>query len=197
MVYSPQRMKSLLFFLSFLYRTGCQIKNWLYERELFKPKRASFPVISVGNITFGGTEKTPLVINLISHFIKKGFKTALISRGYKGKWEKRGGVLSDGKNLLSSWRNSGDEPFMVAQNIPQAGIFIGKNRHLSCQRAEQLGFELAVLDDGFQHRRLHRDLDIVLYDPVEKTALREPFSSLKRAQILLIKKGTDLSQKRQ
>ena len=189
-------MKALQLFISFFNISGCQIKNWLYARKLLTPKKAPFPVISVGNISFGGTGKTPLVINLLSYLIKQGFKPALISRGYRGKWEKEGGVLSDGKNILTSWRSSGDEPFMVAQNTPQAGVFIGKNRLLSCQKAKRMGFELAVLDDGFQHRRLHRDLDIVLYDPAEKTAFREPFSSLKRAQILLIKKGIDPSQKK-
>lgn len=159
------------------------------------PKKAPLPVISVGNIAFGGTEKTPLVIDLISHLARHGFKPALVSRGYKGKWEKSGGVLSDGKNIFGTWKDSGDEPYMVAQNFPKAGIFIGKNRLLSCRKAKQSGFEVAVLDDGFQHRRLYRDLDIVLYDPDEKIALREPFSSLKRADILLVKRGTGSQRK--
>lgn len=189
-------MRFLLFLLSLFHRFGCTIKNWLYRGKILIPKNAPFPVISVGNITFGGTEKTPLVIHLMSFLIKSGFKPALISRGYKGNWEKTGGVLSDGKNTLGSWEDSGDEPFMIAKNIPQAGIFIGKNRLLSCQRAKGSGFELAVLDDGFQHRRLRRDFDIVLYDPAEKIALREPFSSLKRAHILLLKKGIDMFKKK-
>lgn len=184
-------MKFLLFLLSFFNRSGCLIKNWFYKKKILAPKKAPLSVISVGSIALGGTEKTPLVINLINYLIMNGFKTALISRGYKGRWEKGGGILSDGKNILANWKDSGDEPFMVAQNIPQAGIFIGKNRLLSCQKAKSLGFELAVLDDGFQHRRLHRDLDIVLYTPAEKTTLREPVSSLKRANILLMKKGVD------
>ncbi len=188
-------MKFLLFLLSFFNRSGCQIKNWFYKKKILSPEKAPLTVISVGSIEFGGTEKTPLVINLIRHLTKQGLKPALISRGYKGKWEKSGGILSDGNNILGSWEDSGDEPFMVAQNIPQAGIFIGKNRLLSCQEAKNLGFELAVLDDGFQHRRLHRDLDIVLYTPTEKTAFREPVSALKRANILLMKKGVDPHRK--
>jgi len=153
-------------------------------------------VISIGNIAFGGTEKTPLVMNLISFLTQQGFKPALISRGYKGKWEKRGGVLSNGERLFGTWVDSGDEPFMVAQNIPQAGVFIWKNRLKSCIRAKNLSFAPAILDDGFQHRRLHRDLDIVLFDPSEKLALREPVSSLKRAHILLIKKGIHIQRKK-
>lgn len=189
-------MNFFLFLLSLFHRSGCQIKNWLYNQKIFIPKKAPLPVISAGNITFGGTEKTPLVINLMTFLTKRGFKTALISRGYKGRWEKSGGILSNGKYILGSWPDSGDEPFMVAQNIPRAGIFIGKNRLLSCQKAKRLGFDLAVLDDGFQHRRLHRNLDIVLYDPAEKIALREPISSLKRAHILLMKHGVDPQRKK-
>jgi tetraacyldisaccharide 4'-kinase len=189
-------MKFLLFLLSLFNRSGCQIKNWFYKKKILTPKKAPLSVISVGSIAFGGTEKTPLVINLITYLINHGFKPALISRGYKGRWEKSGGILSDGKNILARWEDSGDEPFMVAQNIPRAGIFIGKNRLLSCQKAKSLGFELAVLDDGFQHRRLHRDLDIVLYTPAEKNAFREPVSSLERANILLMKKGVDPQRKK-
>jgi tetraacyldisaccharide 4'-kinase len=189
-------MKFILFLLSLFNRLGCLIKNWFYKKKILTPKKAPLSVISVGSIALGGTEKTPLVINLITYLIKHGFKPALISRGYKGRWEKSGGILSDGKNILAHWEDSGDEPFMVAQNIPQAGIFIGKNRLLSCQKAKSLGFGLAVLDDGFQHRRLHRDLDIVLYTPAEKTTFREPVSSLKRANILLMKKGVNPQRKR-
>lgn len=189
-------MKFLLFLLSLFNRSGCMIKNWFYKKKILTSKKAPLSVISVGSIALGGTEKTPLVINLINYLIKHGFKPALVSRGYKGRWEKSGGILSDGKNILAHWEDSGDEPFMVAQNIPHAGIFIGKNRLLSCQKAKSLGFELAVLDDGFQHHRLRRDLDIVLYTPAEKIAYREPVSSLKRADILLMKKGVDPQRKK-
>ncbi len=163
--------------------------------EIFTPNKALFPVISIGNISFGGSEKTPLAMNLLSFLLKHGLKPALITRGYKGKWEKSGGILSDGENIYGSWEESGDEPFMVAQRIPQAGIFIGKNRSFSCEKAKHLGFDAGVLDDGFQHRRLYRDLDIVLYDPSEKIALREPVSSLKRAHIIFVKKKLDTKNK--
>jgi tetraacyldisaccharide 4'-kinase len=184
-------MKVLLFLFSIFSQLVCQIKNLLYERKIFKPRKSPLPVISVGNIAFGGTEKTPLVMELMSFLIREGIKPALISRGYKGKWEKRGGVLSDGRKIFGTWKESGDEPFMVSQNIPQAGIFIGKQRLISCQKAKELGFQVAILDDGFQHRRLSRDLDIVLYDPQEKIALREGDFSLKRANILLLKNGVE------
>jgi tetraacyldisaccharide 4'-kinase len=184
-------MKPLLLAFSFLHRMGCRIQNRLYRQRIFDPKKAPLPVISVGNITFGGSGKTPLVIHLMAFLLDQGFKPALITRGYKGKWEKNGGILSDGKKILGSWQDSGDEAFMAALNLPRAGVFIGKNRLLSCQKARESGFELAILDDGFQHRRLLRDVDIVLYDKRDRVLLRESVSSLGRADIILVEEGMD------
>ncbi len=144
-------------------------------------------MISVGNISFGGTEKTPLCEHLLSFLERKGLKPAYISRGYKGKWEKMGGVLSEGRVLLGNWRDSGDEPFMVAKNNPGVGVFVGKKRFVSCLKAKALGFNIAILDDGFQHLKLSRHLDIVLYSPSKKLPLRECPSSLRRADIVLVK----------
>lgn len=177
-----------MFSFSLFYRSICRIKNLLYDLNIFKSRKAPLPVISIGNIAFGGSEKTPLARELASFLMGQGFRPALISRGYHGRWERKGGILSDGKNIFGKWEDSGDESYMVAQSLPRLGIFIGKNRYLSCQRAKSLGFDVALLDDGFQHRRLFRDIDIVIYHPREKFALREGLSSLKRANFLLIKK---------
>jgi tetraacyldisaccharide 4'-kinase len=189
MVYIPQKMKPLLSLFSLLHRSWCRAKNWLYTKKIFHSRKAPLPVISVGNIAFGGSGKTPLVIHLMNFLINQGLRPAMVSRGYKGGWERSGGVLSDGKSLLGSWQESGDEAYMVALNIPQAGVFVGKNRLRSCQKAKDHGFEIAVLDDGFQHRRLSRDVDIVLYDPKDRFLLRESVSSLKRADALLLEEG--------
>lgn len=186
MVYISQTMRLLLFPLYLLYRTGSRIKDCLYRCRVFKSIQAPLPIISVGNISFGGTHKTPLAMHLLAFLKEQGCTPALISRGYRGKWEKRGGILSDGKAIFGNWQDSGDEPFMVAQNMPGIGVFIGKNRLLSCVKAKDLGFDVAVLDDGFQHRRLEKDVDIVLYSPEEKVALRESSAALNRAQILLV-----------
>jgi len=180
-------MTFLLLVFSVFSRFGSRVKNILYDWGVLSLKIAPLPVISVGNIALGGTEKTPLALDILAWLQEKGFHAALVSRGYKGRWERNGGVLSDGKKILGTWQESGDEPFMVARNLPQAGVFVGKNRFSSCVRARESGFNVAVLDDGFQHRRLGRDLDIVLYSPEEKIALREPRSSLKRADICLLK----------
>jgi tetraacyldisaccharide 4'-kinase len=190
MVYSPQKMNRVLLPLALAYQLGSRLRNFFFDHGFRKTIRASIPVISVGNIAFGGSEKTPLVIHLLDFLLKHGFKPAMVTRGYKGKWEKSGGVLSDGQNLSGTWEYSGDEPFLVARKLPQAGIYVGRNRWESCEKAKLAGFDLIILDDGFQHRQLHRDLDIVLFDPDETMALREPISSLKRANIILLKRNT-------
>lgn len=181
-------MKHTLFVLSLFHQGGCQVKNALYRLKIFRPKKGPLPVVSVGNISFGGTEKTPFVLTLIAALLEKGIDPAVVTRGYKGKWERAGGILSDGKSRTGTWRESGDEPYMVSLNFPGVGVFVGKNRFSSCATAHDMGFQIVILDDGFQHRRLHRDLDIVLYDSSEHLPLREPVSSLARADILLLKR---------
>ena len=180
-------MTVLLLAFSAFSRIGSRVKNILYDRGVLRPKIAPLPVISVGNIALGGTEKTPLVLEILTWLAGQGFRPALVSRGYKGRWEKKGGVLSDGKAILGTWVEGGDEAFMAAQNLPQVGVFVGRDRLSSCVKAKEAGFNVIVLDDAFQHRRLGRDLDIALYSPEEKIALREPRSSLKRADICLVK----------
>lgn len=184
-------MKLALFVYSFFSRPLSRIKNFLYDRGVFKPRRAPLPVISVGNISLGGTEKTPLAMELLSRLLALGRRPALISRGYKGRWEKTGGVLSDGRAILGTWQDGGDEPYLIARSFPAVGVYVGKNRLTSCRRAAGAGFDIAVLDDGFQHRRLARDFDIVLYSSEEKVALREPLSALRRSDILLLKSGEE------
>jgi tetraacyldisaccharide 4'-kinase len=174
---------------SFLHQTGCRIKNRLYAWGIKRSARSPIPVISVGNISFGGTEKTPLSIEILSWLLGLGLRPALISRGYKGRWERSGGVVSAGEGPLAGWREAGDEPALIARKLPGAGVFVGKRRIDSCRKAREMGFQVAVLDDGFQHRRLRRDLDIVLINPSEIPALREPLSSLKRADLILVRNG--------
>jgi len=188
-------MNRVLIPFSLAYQVGCRFNNIFYDRGIRKTHKAPLSVISVGNIAFGGSEKTPLSMNLISFCLKNGFRPALVTRGYKGKWEKIGGILSDGNQIYGTWREAGDEPFMVSQRFPQAGIFVGRNRLASCERANHAGFDVAILDDGFQHRRLRRDLDIVLCDTDKKVALRESLSSLRRANIVMVKREAETLKK--
>jgi tetraacyldisaccharide 4'-kinase len=186
LVYIFQKMKLLIKPVSFVNQTGCRIKRLLYQAGVFHAQEVPVPVISVGNIRMGGSGKTPLVINLLSFLLDKGKKPAMVTRGYKGLWEQKGGILSDGKSIMGDWRSAGDEPYMVAKRLPSVGIFIGKDRYSSCLEAVKLGFDTVVLDDGFQHLRLKRNLDIVLHNPLENADLREPVSALNRADILLV-----------
>jgi len=181
-------MKLLLLVFSPFSRFVCRLKAGLYSRGILKSEEAPIGTVSVGNISFGGTGKTPLASELLGHFLGSGRKAAFVSRGYKGAWETAGGVLSDGARILGSWTQGGDEPFMIARRHPRAGVFVGRDRLRSCRKARDMGFDVAVLDDGFQHLRLARDLDIVLFDPGEKLALRESPSSLSRAGIILVRR---------
>ena len=189
-------MAILIGIYSLLSRAVCRAKAALVRAGIKKPWKAPFPVISVGNLTLGGSEKTPLAMELLSYFLGLGRKPALVTRGYGGRWEKAGGVLSDGRALNGDWEDAGDEPFMVARRVPGAGVFVGKHRNQSCLKAKELGFDLAVLDDGFQHVKLSRDVDIVLYDSAAKSGRREGTSAMKRADIILLRKdGTAALQR--
>jgi tetraacyldisaccharide 4'-kinase len=190
-MYSPGEMKLALAVFSLFSRFFSRIKNSLYDRGVIKPRRAPIPVISAGNISLGGTGKTPLAMELLSRLVALGRRPALISRGYRGRWEKSGGVLSDGRAILGTWQDGGDEPYLIARSFPAVGVYVGRDRLTSCRRAAEAGFDIAVLDDGFQHRRLARDFDLVLYSPEERIALREPLSALRRSDILLVKTGEE------
>jgi tetraacyldisaccharide 4'-kinase len=123
--------------ISWVFACLCFVRNWLYDRELLPITHVPCTVVSVGNIVAGGTGKTPFVIRLAQAFSHK--KVAVLSRGY-----------------------GSDEPKLLAIRLPNAKIYVGKNRAHLAKQAAQDGAELILLDDGFQHRKLHRDFDIVL-----------------------------------
>jgi len=182
-------MNALLRVYSPISRLVCRARSARYKKGSGSQRISPIPVVSVGNLTLGGSEKTPLVIELLRLALELGRKPALITRGYRGSWEEKGGVLSDGCSVFASWREAGDEPAMIARRVPRAGIFIGKHRYLSCLEAQAGKFDLAVLDDAFQHFKLGRDLDIVLHDAATAQPLRESLSALGRADVLLWKGG--------
>ncbi|MDP2914031.1 MAG: tetraacyldisaccharide 4'-kinase [Candidatus Aminicenantes bacterium] len=181
-------MAILLGLYSLISRGVCRIKAVLFKTGIRRPRKAPLPVISVGNLTLGGSEKTPLARELLTHFLGLGRRPAFVTRGYLGRWEKGGGILSDGRTLRGGWEEAGDEPSMIARHVPGAGVFVGKNRTRSCLKAKEMGFDLAVLDDGFQHIKLARDVDIVLFDATAKGGRREGTSAMRRADIILVKK---------
>lgn len=188
-------MKLALLAFSPFSRLACLAKDVLYARGALRAAMAPLPTVSVGNIAFGGTEKTPLVMELIALLLRQGHRPALVSRGYRGTWERGGGTLSDGRSLLGTWAQGGDEPFMVARRFPEAGVFVGRDKLASCLKARELGFTAVILDDAFQHRRLARGLDIVLVNPAERRPLRENVAALGRAGIVLVRRNCGAAAK--
>jgi tetraacyldisaccharide 4'-kinase len=199
----PFWVKVLLFPLALLslpYEWIVRIRTILYSIHLLRTKRLPCPVISVGNITVGGTGKTPLVITLAKGLRDRGIPTAILSRGYKGRGSSEPWV-SDGKNVLLSPQESGDEPFQMAKALNGIPVLVGKNRfvngQLALQRCEIRG---VLLDDGYQHLQLHRDLNILLIDSqiafgdyhvLPRGILREPLEHLRRAHLFLLTKVED------
>lgn len=187
----PAKMSLLDGLYSWISRPVAAGKARLYELGWRKTRLSPLPVVSVGNIALGGSGKTPLVIDLVAWAQRRGLKPAVVTRGYKGRWEKSGGVLSDGTSISGSWLEAGDEPVLIARRSPGAGVFVGRHRFLSCRKAREAGFDLVILDDGFQHLKLARDLDIVLHRPGGKSALREGPRALRRADIVLLEAGPE------
>lgn len=153
-------------------------------------------VISIGNISMGGTGKTPVTIMLAKHFISQGKKICILSRGYKGNIGYDTNVISDGENILVGPDKAADEPYMMAVNCPEAVVITGKERFRSYEYAEKkFKPDIYLLDDGFQHRRMKRDIDIVLLDHKRPAStgwmfpfgyLREPASALKKRADIVI-----------
>ena len=170
--------------MSKAFRFILHAREKLYESGVFHTQRLNSPVISVGNLTVGGTGKTPLVIALAEGLRDRGFHPVILSRGYG---RRSSSVLVAG----SDWQESGDEPMLMKQRLGNVPVVVGARRYEAGLLAQQkqLG-NIFILDDGFQHRQLHRDVDLVAIDPIEWNAgedllptgrWREPKSSIARA----------------
>ncbi len=193
-------MKFLLFplyLLSILYGCAVRLRSALYTSDLLKSKQLLCPVISVGNITAGGTGKTPLVMTLAEGLREKGISVAILSRGYKGKRTSEL-VVSDGKRVYLSSEEAGDEPYLMAKRLKGMPVLIGKDRFFSGRIAlQRFGVQGVILDDGFQRLQLHRDLNILLIDStigfgdghlLPRGILREPLTHLRRADLFVLTK---------
>ena len=189
------RLSYLLYPLSFSYELLVRARLLAYEREIFKKNRLPGFVISVGNITLGGTGKTPAVIEIARWARDKGYKVGILSRGYKGVY-KGWSLVSDGREIKVSPEQAGDEPYLMARRLRGVVIAVSKNRYDAGLRiAKRYGINFFVLDDGFQHIGLKRDMDILLLDGKRPFGnkrlfpsgpLREPLDHIKRADIFLI-----------
>ena len=171
-----------------------------YERP-GATRRLARPVVSVGNLSMGGTGKTPCVAALAAWLVAEGERPAILSRGYARPVAARGvTVVSDGTRVRSDARHAGDEPMMLAQAVPGAAVIVCADRYQAGLTAErELGATVHLLDDGFQHVRLARDLDVVVTPAGElarehvlpKGRLREPLSALTRASLLVVVGASD------
>ena len=199
--------KIILFPIAIFYRLIIQFRNFLYKKKIFKINQLPCLVISVGNITVGGTGKTPTVIYLSNFFKNKGYKTAIISRGYK-RTTKGTVLVSDGIKIFKKWQETGDEPYMMAKKLENIPIVVDTNRYRGGKLlVKMFKPDIILMDDGFQHRKLYRNLDIILINGKDDAnkhnllpygLLREPWDCIVRADIILTTKqkpSDDLSKK--
>jgi tetraacyldisaccharide 4'-kinase len=189
-------MGAVLFILSLVYGLVVRLRMTAYAKGLFRTKRLPCRVISVGNISLGGTGKTPTVINIAGLQTKRGKRTLVLSRGYGRADESEIAVVSDGTSFVVDPTSGGDEPALIAARLPQVPVVVGSDRYeVGIFALDRFHPDVVVLDDGFQHIRLGRDLNIALIDGADPFGngrlfpagiLREPLDALKRADIVVI-----------
>ena len=209
-------LRGLLYALSFVYERLVQLRLFLYRHRILRERTLGCLVISIGNLTVGGTGKTPIVEKFARALHSGGRRVAILSRGYKSvpqaaQKKKRFGflmqkiagpprVVSDGKSLLLDSLTAGDEPYMLANNLKDVIVLVDKDRVKSGLFAiKELGADTLLLDDGLQYLHLKHRLDIVLIDRqapfgneylLPRGTLREPPRNLRRASYIFITKST-------
>jgi len=191
-------LKLFFAFLSLFYLLGINIRNFLYEKKFLKSRKLEAYVISIGNLTTGGTGKTPLTIKIARFLAKQpGNRVAVLSHGYGGKLStKTTNIISDGKNIFYTPHLAGDEPYLIAENTRDVTVVTGRNRYNSGREAiEKFSSNILILDDGYQHIKLQRDLNILVVDCNKRFGnnlvlpagpLREPVSQIKRADRIIV-----------
>lgn len=181
--------------LSLIYT--CLVHIWLaaYRSRIKTGWSAPMPVISIGNITLGGTGKTPMVDWLLTFLNQKELQPAVLTRGYKAKRTEKNQILNRETSQTGDRTRFGDEPWMLFQKHPHTTFYISPDRVKSARQAQA---DLLILDDGMQHLKLNRDLEILLIDSVAGIGngkifplgpLREPLNSLSRADVVLFTKS--------
>ncbi len=196
-------MEFTLKILSYVYGFFAYLRRILYESGVLKKKKLPLPVISIGNLSVGGTGKTPLTIFTAKKLKEEGYKPCILSRGYKRK-SKGVLIVSDGNNIKVSWEEAGDEPFIMAKRgLP---VVVGSDRYEAGIKAlEELDVDIFILDDGYQHYQLYRDVNILVTDAVKPFwedkllpagRLREPPSFYKYADFIVVTKVSTVDKDR-
>ena len=190
--------------LSYVYGFGARVNLWMYEAGILSRRKLDCCVISIGNITVGGTGKTPTAQRVAMMVKNMGYRVVILNRGYRSHWDKPLGVVSDGKKIFMTSYEAGDEAYLMAKMMPGIPVVIGKNRDVTgSYTVDKLHAEVIIMDDGYQHWQLNRDLDIVLVDTLNlfgngnllpRGILREPLSHLNRADMFLFTKSDQSSQ---
>jgi tetraacyldisaccharide 4'-kinase len=189
-------VKTILKPLAAGFKLGVALRREAYRRGWLETRRLNRPVISVGNLTVGGTGKTPLVALIVQRLLQRGWMPAILTRGYG---RRRGAdliALEPKQERTADPREVGDEPALLAKKLPEVPIVVGADRYRAGRLAEdRFAVDVHVLDDGFQHLALARDVDVVLLDVTQELSesallpaggLREPASALERAHIVVL-----------
>jgi len=184
---------------SWLYMGAAWLHRAAAERGLLRPRRLGAHVVSVGNLVVGGTAKTPLAAWIAAQLRRRGWKVALASRGYGRPGGEPVEVVSDGRFVHGTAATAGDEPMLLAAQAPGVPVLVARDRGLAGLRAiSAFGAEVIVLDDGFQHHRLERDVDLLTFDGslglgnrrvLPRGPLREPLGALARADAIGVVDG--------
>jgi tetraacyldisaccharide 4'-kinase len=184
--------------LTWPYKLALDARQLAYEQNLLSATKLCCPVISVGNLTVGGTGKTPIIIDIARRLLANKIKVGILSRGYARRESNRCVSVGNGNGTFASLAESGDEPLLIAKTLPEAVVIVDKDRVNAGRKAiAEYKCQVLLLDDGFQHWRLKRDIDIVLIDYADNIdadallpagRLREPVSALSRATHIIITK---------
>lgn len=196
-------MNPLLIFLSWLYGAAVALRRWFYQIGWIKARRLPARVISIGNLTVGGTGKTPMVIAVAQRLKEKGYKPVVLSRGYRGKAGKGVTVVSDGEKIYEGPEMVGEEPVLIAKRSPGIPVLVGSDRYRTGGYAfQKWGTDLMVLDDGFQYLGIEKDLNLLLVDATNpfgngyllpRGILREPIRWLQSANGIVLTKANLVS----
>ncbi|MCO4754077.1 MAG: tetraacyldisaccharide 4'-kinase [Bacteriovoracaceae bacterium] len=193
--------------VSKLWESVYRIRRSFYEYGIKKKEYFKVPIISVGNVTFGGTGKTPLIIWLVNK-LEDDYKMTpvVLTRGYKGSLENKSGIIKGGQRFRSNPQEFGDEPMLISQRLKSGAVIVGKRRAQNLKKYfHEVLPDVVLLDDGFQHIQLYRSYNIVLFDallPLDryKTAplgyLREGLTSLRHADAILISRSDQVDEEK-
>ncbi|MBI4768116.1 MAG: tetraacyldisaccharide 4'-kinase [Deltaproteobacteria bacterium] len=197
-----QLLYPLLYAASGLYGFGVRVRLWLYRRHLLSTRNLPLRVISIGNLTAGGTGKTPHTALVARYLRGKGIKIAVLSHGYRGTKVTEGAVISDMGSILGTLEEGGEEPYWLAKKLPGIPVVVGRDRFRSgWQCFQQWRTEWVILDDGFQHLSLEREINILLLSgqlPLDSERLlplgflREPLKEMRRADIIVVTHAEEL-----